>query len=210
MYFGPTLPSTPTATTSPTYTPAANLSASTVYRWRIDARNSAGSTTGDVWMFTTAPPPQITVTPPNGLMFTVAGTGFVPNGSLTFRDVYQGILRDTRVGNADAGGRYSHQQNYPATESGVHVLSLCDYDPTRGGSNSICSNQVPVTVPTLIGTYRHQLPHQCWRVSAWRPKRGKSILLSNIASWPRILESATGAIPGGRDGSNWFRRQRIH
>lgn len=40
------------------YTPAADLEYETVYYWRIDSKNSNGTTTGDVWSFTTelAPP----------------------------------------------------------------------------------------------------------------------------------------------------------
>ena len=50
--------------TGTTHAPGA-LAASTTYYWRIDSKNSAGTTTGDVWSFTTAAPGTIflTVTP---------------------------------------------------------------------------------------------------------------------------------------------------
>ncbi len=41
--------------TSTSYNPG-TLSYSTTYYWRIDAKNSSGTTTGDVWSFTTEPP----------------------------------------------------------------------------------------------------------------------------------------------------------
>jgi murein DD-endopeptidase MepM/ murein hydrolase activator NlpD len=58
IYFGQTLPNSPTATTTAaTYRPP-QLTAGTTYRWRIDAKNSVGTTVGDVWTFATAPSPQ--------------------------------------------------------------------------------------------------------------------------------------------------------
>jgi transposase-like protein len=54
IYFGTTLPTSPTtSTTGTSYTPL-GLSPNTTYRWRIDAKNTAGTTSGDPWTFTTA------------------------------------------------------------------------------------------------------------------------------------------------------------
>ncbi|MFH1226696.1 MAG: SBBP repeat-containing protein, partial [Planctomycetota bacterium] len=56
VYFGTTLPGTPNINQPGTaYDPGA-LNYSTTYYWRIDSRNSAGSTTGTPWSFTTAAP----------------------------------------------------------------------------------------------------------------------------------------------------------
>lgn len=61
VYFGGTMPSAPTAAdaTSTTFTVPGGMTTSTTYVWRIDSKNSAGTTIGDAWSFTTAPPPPI-------------------------------------------------------------------------------------------------------------------------------------------------------
>ena len=87
VYFGTTLPASPTSTTTvASYTPAP-LAAGTAYSWRIDAKNAAGTTPGDVWTFTTSvaqPAPRITTPTPDDWfrgtepVLTIYGTGFVP------------------------------------------------------------------------------------------------------------------------------------
>jgi len=63
VYFGVVLPAVPnTSTTETNYNPGI-LAYSTTYQWRIDARNAAGVTTGQVWSFTTLPVPTSTATP---------------------------------------------------------------------------------------------------------------------------------------------------
>jgi hypothetical protein len=49
---------------STAYAPG-TLAATTTYMWRVDAKNSAGTTTGDVWTFTTAAPPPGKATNPS-------------------------------------------------------------------------------------------------------------------------------------------------
>lgn len=57
VYFGTTNPPEfQMNTTNNTFLPS-TLSPSTVYYWRIDEKNAAGTTTGDIWSFTTVPPP---------------------------------------------------------------------------------------------------------------------------------------------------------
>jgi len=84
-----------TNTTNTSYNPGM-LSYNTTYYWRIDSKNSAGTTTGQVWSFTTvvAPPPQVTTpNPSNG------ATGVSINPTLSWAsasgatsyDVYFGI-----------------------------------------------------------------------------------------------------------------------
>ena len=67
VYFGTVSPGTfrgnQTGTTYDTGTMANN----TTYYWRIDEKNAGGTTTGDVWSFTTVP--QVTISP-NGGTFT--------------------------------------------------------------------------------------------------------------------------------------------
>ncbi|MFH0888259.1 MAG: glycine-rich protein [Planctomycetota bacterium] len=55
VYFGTSVtPQFVITTTSTTYKPGA-LTNKTIYYWRIDSKNTAGTTTGDMWSFTTAP-----------------------------------------------------------------------------------------------------------------------------------------------------------
>jgi len=57
VYFGTTSPGTFKGNqTATTYNPG-TLNGNTVYYWRIDEKNATGTTTGDVWSFTTATPP---------------------------------------------------------------------------------------------------------------------------------------------------------
>jgi hypothetical protein len=88
VYFGTTVPSSPTTTTTGTsYTPAATLSASTQYQWRIDAKSSAGTTTGDVWTLTTAVGPnlQVAFSPSPAPFFGGLCPGFPDLGTNTWR-----------------------------------------------------------------------------------------------------------------------------
>ncbi len=68
LYFGTTLPAAPTVSglSATTYVPGAPLAYATTYSWRVDAKNSSGTTAGDAWTFTTGPAPgvsTITVNP---------------------------------------------------------------------------------------------------------------------------------------------------
>ena len=47
-----------------TFEPDTTLEHATIYYWRVDSRNAAGTTTGDVWSFTTEVPPPPKATGP--------------------------------------------------------------------------------------------------------------------------------------------------
>ena len=72
VYFGQTLPASPTAAnlSATSFTPPGGMAQGTPYVWRVDAKNAFGTTTGDVWTFTTAaspPPPKVgSPSPVNG------------------------------------------------------------------------------------------------------------------------------------------------
>lgn len=83
VYFGtdPTPDSTPGQSElignqgGTSYTPP-TLALNTTYYWRIDARNASGTTTGDIWSFSTPPPPPGAfnlLTPSNGSSITDTG-----------------------------------------------------------------------------------------------------------------------------------------
>jgi hypothetical protein len=60
-------PTMVTGQTAAVYTPAKNLANGTTYNWQIVAKNSAGTTVGSMWSFTTAASATVaaTVTPPS-------------------------------------------------------------------------------------------------------------------------------------------------
>jgi len=83
--------------TSTTYDPG-TLNYSTTYYWRIDAKNSDGTTTGDVWHFTTesSPLPSPDTEPPDA---SITGG---PSGAITYNDViftYTGSDNVTSISN---------------------------------------------------------------------------------------------------------------
>ncbi|MDI6788435.1 MAG: right-handed parallel beta-helix repeat-containing protein, partial [Planctomycetota bacterium] len=83
-----------TNTTLLTYQPI-NLSYSTLYYWRIDSRNTGGTTIGNVWSFTTAPAPPAQVTTPSpgnnttGVSITTSVSWASASGATSY-DVYFG------------------------------------------------------------------------------------------------------------------------
>jgi hypothetical protein len=78
-----------------TYNPG-TLQHNTTYYWRINAKNAQGTTTGDVWRFTTAPPPPplpaTDPTPLNGATNqpTTISLSWSDGGGATSYDVYFG------------------------------------------------------------------------------------------------------------------------
>jgi hypothetical protein len=80
------------------YDPPGSLAYSTTYYWRVDARNSGGTTTGTVWSFTTgaqpvSPPSQPTNPSPSNAATNVAvtaATSWTNGGGATSYDVYFG------------------------------------------------------------------------------------------------------------------------
>ncbi|MDR3738107.1 MAG: RHS repeat-associated core domain-containing protein [Terracidiphilus sp.] len=90
VYLGlvPAQPSLVTNTTATTYTPSTALNQGAAYFWKIVAKNSAGSTSSDTWVFTTQtqsappppPPPLACVTSLTPSTLTVPGVG----GTATF------------------------------------------------------------------------------------------------------------------------------
>lgn len=91
VYFGPsaaTLPLVAEGLTSKSYAPPAPLVSGTAYSWQIIARNTAGSTTGPVWSFTTlastaAPQPPTVPTSPSP---SDGAAGLGTNVTMTWSD----------------------------------------------------------------------------------------------------------------------------
>ena len=79
VYWGTTrdLRGTPinTASTFLSISTSADLAAGTLYYWRVDAKNEAGTTRGNVWSFTTGHPPPATPQPPTFASATASSSG---------------------------------------------------------------------------------------------------------------------------------------
>ena len=79
VYWGTTrdLRGTPinTASTFLSISTSADLAAGTLYYWRVDAKNEAGTTRGNVWSFTTGQPPPATPRPPTFASATASSSG---------------------------------------------------------------------------------------------------------------------------------------
>jgi pectin methylesterase-like acyl-CoA thioesterase len=72
LYFGPNNPPSFVAEVNETsYLLTYSADANTTYYWRVDEKNSAGTTTGDVWSFTTASPLDTTPPTPDPLTWAV-------------------------------------------------------------------------------------------------------------------------------------------
>jgi O-glycosyl hydrolase len=63
VYFGTTSPGTYRVNQTGTSFDTGTMANNTRYYWRIDEKNAGGTTTGDVWSFTTAPPDTTPPTP---------------------------------------------------------------------------------------------------------------------------------------------------
>lgn len=99
VYFGQTLPASPTSAnlTTTTFAPPGGMATSSNYVWRVDAKNAFGTTTGDVWSFTTAapppPPPKVgSPSPVNGSTSVSVGAAlsWAASTGATAYDLYLG------------------------------------------------------------------------------------------------------------------------
>jgi len=97
VYFGTTSPGTLRGNQTATTYDTGTMTAGTTYYWRIDEKNSYGTTTGAVWSFTTAaagtPPGQASSpTPANGAtsVGTTTDLSWTAGSGATSRDVYFG------------------------------------------------------------------------------------------------------------------------
>ncbi|MFH0887796.1 MAG: kelch repeat-containing protein [Planctomycetota bacterium] len=95
IYFGATSPGTLKGNQSGTSYNPGTLSYSTAYYWRIDSKNSTGTTTGNVWSFTatSSGPDQVTSpTPVNGAtnVITTTQLSWASASGATGYDVYFG------------------------------------------------------------------------------------------------------------------------
>ena len=122
VYFGTVSPGTFQGNQTGTTFDTGTMSTNTTYYWRIDEKSASGTTTGDVWSFTTVPPPPGQAgnpTPANevtnvGLTTDLSWTAGV---GATSHDVYfgttsPGIFRGNQTGTTFDTGTMSTNTTY--------------------------------------------------------------------------------------------------
>ncbi|MGB2713484.1 MAG: Ig-like domain-containing protein [Vicinamibacterales bacterium] len=141
--------------TSPTHA-RSGLTSNTTYFWQIVARNTAGTTTGPVWSFTTAAttnqPPTVSITSPaNGASYTAPATVTInanatdADGTVTRVDFYRG---STLIG-SDTTSPYSVSWNNVA--AGTYALTAVAVD-NAGASTTSATVNVTVSSTALLPT----------------------------------------------------------
>lgn len=141
VYFGTTSPGTFVGNqAAATYNPGALVS-NTTYYWRIDEKNGSGTTTGDVWSFTTAPPANATPI----------------NIHLSWNENNVGstmLVKWATMTDADSIVRYGPTNSYGSQQTGTSVWS------------STC-NQYIHTVELTGLTPNSTYHYSCGSSSAW-------------------------------------------
>ena len=104
VYFGTTSPGTFQGNQAGTTFNPGTLAYGTTYYWRIDEKNASGTTTGDVWSFTTASAPQppgkaTNPSPANGAtgVGTTTDLGWTAGSGATSHDVYFGTSKSGNI-----------------------------------------------------------------------------------------------------------------
>jgi len=163
IYVGPSLPATPVATTSSTAYAASGLSSNTTYRWRIDTKNSSGTTVGDVWSFTTAQSVTASVTlkidggtsssRPIGQTFSFTGSGYTPGQTVT-RTINPAVSGSTVLSPLTADGAGNITWTFsPTCGNPINTFTIVATDvATNRPSNSVTetvTNSPSCLAPTL-------------------------------------------------------------
>jgi regulation of enolase protein 1 (concanavalin A-like superfamily) len=195
-------PTAASALSTASYSPAA-VTAGTTYYWRVLARNSAGSSTGPVWSFTTASAPTGGSIPTPWLTqdvgavglagnasyssgtFTVVGSGAnIYNTSDSFRFVYEPLNSNTEV----VARVTSIQNTHPYAKAGIMIRAGLET-----GSAHVLLNISPGGLIELIS-----------RSAQGMTTGNVSSALQSPPVWLRLVKSGstvTGHI--SRDGSAW-------
>ncbi|MGI8905563.1 MAG: Ig-like domain-containing protein [Candidatus Sumerlaeaceae bacterium] len=152
---------------SETNVEAGELEFSTTYFWRVDAVNGTGVTTGELWSFTTQPPPQITVTPASitvysdpgastSTLFQVANTAPDAAGTLSFALSASDDLGGAAV-TEDVGSFIDYENLSTAYYGNVYQVDqstvLTTFEPYLYLSVDISLNYVVFESETQAGPY---------------------------------------------------------
>jgi len=122
VYFGTSSPGTFQGNRTGTTFDPGTMSYNTIYYWRIDEKNAGGTTTGVVWMFTTAPAPPAQATNPSPANLATninvnADLSWTAGAGATSRDVYfgtssPGTFRGNQTGTTFDPGTMSINTTY--------------------------------------------------------------------------------------------------
>lgn len=149
VYFGTTNPP-PLAgnQTAATYTPS-GLSALTTYYWRVDEKNSAGTTTGTVWSFTTAAAPTSVELTNN---IPVTGLGANTGVSTQFFIKVPANARNLSVTTSGGTGDADLYVKFNA----VPTTSVYDYRSWANGNTEAVSVAAPGTGTYYVMLYAYK------------------------------------------------------
>ncbi|MHC4739491.1 MAG: beta strand repeat-containing protein, partial [Planctomycetota bacterium] len=170
VYFGTTSPGTYQGNQTATTFDPGSMANDTTYYWRIDEVNAAGTTTGNVWSFTTVAAPAgdveiigswlsgTTHTAESGTNRLLVFTGHVEdnNADMDLTSVTYGGQSMTKVVQQNAGSGYrAYVVAYVLDETGINAASGSDFvvtwaeTPSRApGFSSVFLQNVYQTAPT--------------------------------------------------------------
>ena len=118
VYFGTSSPGTFRGNQAGTTFDTGTMANSTTYYWRIDEKNANGTTTGDVWSFTTAAAPQppgkaTSPNPANGAtsVSITNDLSWTAGSGATSHDVYFGTSSPGTFRGNQAGTTYRYRNN---------------------------------------------------------------------------------------------------
>jgi PKD repeat protein len=216
--FGTTNPpaTVATALTTASYRPA-SMNAGTTYYWRILARNSAGTTTGPVWSFTTASAPTGGTVPapwltqdigPVGLTgsatytsgtFTVEGSGAdIWGASDAFHFVHQPLNADTEIVARLVNLTNTHQY----AKAGVMVRAGLDSTAAHVLLNAIPGGPIEMVARASQGGTGMVVASAVQSVPAWLKlaRSGSTVtgyVSSNGSTWTQVGSTTVslGAAP---------------
>jgi hypothetical protein len=170
VYFGTTSPGTFQGNQTATTFDPGTMANDTTYYWRIDEINAAGTTTGNVWSFTTVAPPTgdveiigswlsgTTHTAETGTNRLLVFTGHVEdnNADMNLTSVTYGGQAMTKVVEQNVGSGYrAYAVAYVLDEVGINAASGSDFvvtwaeTPSRSpGFSSVFLQNVSQAAPT--------------------------------------------------------------
>lgn len=142
------------------------LAYNTTFYWRIDAVNTAGTTTGDVWNFRTAPPPPpqkaINPNPPagSGDQSINVDVSWSDGGDATSYDVYFGIdsspdsgeLKGNQTGTSYDPGTLAYDTTYYWRIDAVNTAGTTTGDIWSFTTTPNSSSAPTINNPKLVGT----------------------------------------------------------
>ena len=155
VYFGTdTLSLEQAGRTTPSWAKT-GLLASTKYQWRIDSNNATGTTTGDVWEFTTldAPGQVVSGTPADASTdrpITQDISWSATSGTTTYAVYFGTATSPPKVVNGQAGTTYDPGTLAYSTTYYWRVDSTGDGGTTTGVENTFTTEAAPVILPGQV------------------------------------------------------------